>query len=436
MKIIKRIMPVSLLVFFLAATAIAQGLPQAKTPEEVGFSSERLARLTAGLQADVDNKIIPGAVAIVVRKGKVAYFEAIGYRDREKKIAMTHDSIFRIASMSKPFTSLAIMMLVEEGKLQLVHPVSRYLPELKDMKVGVQKINEYTGKDELVLVPANREMTVQDLLRHTSGLTYWFFGKPSLAKDRWKEINPFDFDYKQTNAEMVTKISKCPLCYQPGTTWDYSQSTDVLGRVVEVVSGVSLDTFIAERIAKPLKLTDTGFWAEGADRQARVAELEVDPATGKKPPDICVTKRPNWFSGGSGMVSTVSDYARLCQFFLNGGTLDGVRLVSRKTVELMTSNHLPADIEYAPALQMQFGPMYPSPEVGQGFGLGFCVRTKQGLNTLPGSVGDYHWAGYYGTYFWVDPKEELIAVSMHQSVSQRAHYRSFMRYLVNQAIMD
>jgi CubicO group peptidase (beta-lactamase class C family) len=434
MKIIKRIMSVTVIVILLAATAIAQGLPQAKTPEEVGMSSERLARLTSVFQEDVDKGVIPGAVGIVVRKGKVAYFKAIGFRDRGKQIPMTDDSIFRIYSMSKVFTSLAIMMLMEEGKIILVDPVSKYLPELKDMKVGVKKINEYAGKDELVLVPADREMTIQDLLRHTSGLTYWFFGKPSLNKARWEENNPFGFE--QTLAEMVTKLSKAPLCYQPGTTWDYSQSTDVLGRIVEVVSGVSFDTFIAKRITEPLKLTDTGFWVEGADRQKRIAEPQVNPATGKKPTAIDVTKRPKWLSGGGGMVSTASDYARLCQFFLNGGILDGVRLLSPKTVELMTSNHLPVGIKYAPVLQKQMGPMFPSPEVGNGFGLGFCVRTAPGLNPQPGSVGDYCWAGYLGTYFWVDPKEELAAVLMCQTRANRSYYRSLMRGLVYQAIID
>ena len=434
MKFSKRIMAVTVLFLLLAVTAFAQGLPQAKTPEEVGMSSERLARLTSGLQEAVDKGTIPGAVGIVLRKGKIAYFEAIGFQDRDKKTPMAKDSIFRIYSMSKVFTSLATMMLMEEGKLLLTDPVSKFLPELKDMKVGVKKINEYADKEELVLVPANREMTIQDLLRHTSGLTYWFFGKPSLNKTKWKEINPFGYD--QTLEEMVTKMSKVPLCYQPGTTWDYSQSTDVLGRIVEVISGVSFDTFIAERIAKPLKLTDSGFWVEGADRQARIAEPQVNPATGKKPSALDVTKRPNWLSGGGGMVSTAQDYARLCQLFLNGGILDGVRLLSPKTVELMTANHLPATIKYAPKLEMQLGPSFPSPEVGNGFGLGFLVRIAPGLNPQPGSVGDYCWAGYLGTYFWVDPEEELVAVIMIQTRAQRVYYRTFMRDMVYQAIID
>jgi CubicO group peptidase (beta-lactamase class C family) len=434
MKIVNKIISVSLLVVLLAVTAMAQGLPKASNPEEVGMSSERLAKLTSGLKAEVDKGVIPGAVAIVLRKGKVAYFEAVGFQDRERQISMSKDSIFRIYSMSKVFTSLAVMMLMEDGKLILVDPVSKFLPELKDMKVGETRLNEYTGKEELALVPANREITIQDLLRHTSGLTYWPFGKPSLIKAKWKENNPLD--YGITLEEMVTRISKVPLCYQPGTTWDYSQSTDVLGRVVEVISGVDFETFIRERITKPLKLNDTGFWAEGADKQARIAEPQGEPPDGKKPSAIDVTQRPKWLSGGGGMVSTAQDYARLCQFFLNGGILDGVRLVSRKTVELMTSNHLPANIQYAPVLQSQLGPTFPSPEVGNGFGLGFCVRTAAGLNPQPGSIGDYCWAGYLGTYFWVDPKEELAGVLMMQIRANRNYYRSYMRDMVYQSISD
>ncbi len=434
MKIWRRFITVVLLVLFLSAAAFAQGLPVADSPEAVGMSSERLKRLTTGLEEAVEKGIIPGAVALIARKGKVAYFEAIGFQDREKNVPMAKDAIFRIYSMSKVFTSLAIMMLVEEGKIILADPVEKFLPEFKDMKVGAEKENVYADKKELVLVPANRSITIHDLLRHTSGLTYWFFGKPSLSKGKWKEN--VTFSYGQTLEEMSKRIAKSPLCYQPGTTWDYSQSTDLLGRIVEVASGVTLDKFIAERIVKPLKLSDSGFWVEGEEKQKLIAEPQVDPATGKKPGVIDVTKRPVWLSGGGGMVSTADDYARLCQLFLNGGILDGVRLLSPKTIALMTSNHLSHHIKYAPKLQMQLGPMFPSPEVGNGFGLGFLVRIAPGLNPQPGSVGDYCWAGLFGTYFWVDPEEELVAVLMMQSRSQRNYYRSYMRDMVYQAIVD
>ena len=428
-----RMLAAVVMILVFVATVSAQGLPRAKNPEEVGLSSERLKRITAGLKNDVDKGAVPGAVVLIARKGKVAYYEAVGFQDRENKIPMARNSIFPIASMSKPFTSLAIMMLAEEGKIQLPYPVSRYLPEFKDLKVGIEKKDEATGKMELVLEPAKREMTVQDLLRHTSGLTYGIFGK-SMVKDRYNAVGAFD--YNNTNAEMVTKLSQVPLQYHPGTVWEYSMSTDVLGRIVEVVSGVEFDVFVAERILKPLKLSDTGFWAEGEKRQARISEQQADPATGKRPPTIAATKRPRWLSGGGGMVSTAPDYARFCQMFLNGGSLDGVRLASRKTIELMSSNHLPPGIQYGPLVPVQFAGISPTPEEGGGFGLGFGVRMEAGRSPLPGSVGDYCWAGAYGTYFWIDPKEKLFAVLMMQAPALRLHYRYLMRHYVYQAISD
>lgn len=407
------------------------GLPRASSPAEVGMSAERLGRLTAVMKAGVDKGEIPGAVVLIVRRGKIAYLEAVGYRDREQKAPMRPDAIFRIASMTKPFTSLAAMMLAEEGKLQIAYPASRYLPEFKELKVGVER-PDAAGKPELVLEPARREMTVQDLMRHTSGLTYGFTGR-SPVKQAYNDAKMMDEG--QTNAEMVTKLSKLPLQYQPGTTWEYSMSTDVLARIVEVLAGMDFDAFIAERIARPLGLKDSGFWAETSKRE-RIAEPQIDPATGKRPPLRDVTKRPAWISGGGGMVSTAADYARLGQMFLNGGQLGGVRLVSRKTVELMTSNHLPPGTPLGAAMPAVFGPLAPSPEMGQGFGLGFAVRIEPGRNPLHGSAGEYYWGGAQGTYFWIDPKEKLIAILMMQAPAQRLQYRYLMRELVYQAIAD
>jgi CubicO group peptidase (beta-lactamase class C family) len=429
MKIITRIMVVAVLFMMLISMASAQGLPNAKNPEEVGLSSEQLKRISAWLKADVEKGIIPGAVVLIARQGKIAYFEAFGYRDREKNLPMNRDSIFRITSMTKPFTSLAIMMLVEEGRIQLYYPVSRYLPELKDLKVGMEKKDEATGKMELVLEPGKREMTVHDLLRHTSGLTYGFARSPIEVQYHAAKV----FDWNQTNAELITKLSKLPLRFQPGTTWEYSLSTDVLGRIVEVVSGMSFDAFIHERITKPLKQPDTGFWAEGTGRQERVAELPKDQPS---PFAQDVTKPNKWLSGGGGMVSSAADYARLCQMFLNGGRLDGVHLVSHKTVELMTANHLPPGTKFSPLTYPLLGAFSPTPENGHGFGLGFAVRTETGLNSLPGSIGDYSWAGVLGTFFWIDPKEKLIAIKMMQAPAQRVHYRYMLRQLVYQAIVD
>jgi CubicO group peptidase (beta-lactamase class C family) len=278
-------------------------------------------------------------------------------------------------------------------------------------------------------------MTIQDLLRHTSGLTYGNQGK-SLVKETYNDAKLFDPN--QTLAEFISKLSKLPLAYQPGTTWDYGMSTDVLGRVVEIASGVSFDQFIAERVVKPLGLSDTGFYVT-AEKVGRVAEPQVDPTTGERPPMIDVTKRPNWMSGGGGMVSTASDYVRFSQMLLNGGNLDGVRLLSPRIVAFMTSDHLPPDIRYSPfALQvLEQRAIAPTPRNGQGFGLGLMVRTQAGQNPRPGSSGEFYWVGAYGTAFWVDPKEKLIAILMMQaSNDQLAHYRSLLRNLVYQALLN
>jgi CubicO group peptidase (beta-lactamase class C family) len=268
----RRIICMSAVATCVAFSALAQGLPKASQPEDVGFSSERLKRVTDALQTEVDKGAIPGAVVLIARNGKVAYFEAIGFQNRENKEPMKTDAIFRIASMSKPITSVAVMMLVEEGKIQLLDPVSRYLPEFKGVQVGMEKLNTTTGNSELAGEPPRQEMTIQDLLRHTSGLTYGIFGK-SLVKQAYNEANLFDRN--QTLAEFVSKIAKLPLAYHPGTTWEYSHSTDVLGRIVEVVSGVTLDQFVADRIAKPLGLSDTGFYVPN-EKVDRIAETQID----------------------------------------------------------------------------------------------------------------------------------------------------------------
>jgi CubicO group peptidase (beta-lactamase class C family) len=377
----------------------------------------------------VDSEKIPGAVVLVLRNGKVAYSGAFGYQDREKQVLMKGDAIFRIASMTKPLVSVAVMMLVEEGKLQLVSPVSAFLPEFKGVKVGVEKVNDGAGKPELVLEPPRREMTIHDLLRHTSGLTYGQFGD-SLVKQEYRSANigaP-----GENLAVVISKLSQLPLAYQPGTTFEYSMSTDVLGRVVEVVSGMELDRFIAERITKPLGMSDTGFYLS-AEQISRAAEPQVDAATGKRPPMRDVSVRPSWMSGGGGMVSTAPDYARFCLMLLNGGEFDGAHFLSPRTVAYMTSDHLPPGTAISQAVQ-GFGSLIPSPALGQGFGLGFAVRTDVGRNPMPGSVGEFYWTGASGTTFWVDPKESLIAVMMVQvPINQGAYYRSLIRNMVYQA---
>jgi CubicO group peptidase (beta-lactamase class C family) len=242
-------------------------------------------------------------------------------------------------------------------------------------------------------------------------------------------------DSAQTNAELVTKLAKLPLQFHPGSTWEYSISPDVLARIVEVVSGMTFDAFIAERITKPLRLADTGFWVEPA-KHGRIAEAQINKATGQRPPMRDVKSRPNWISGGTGMVSTALDYARFCQLFLNGGQLDGVRLVSRKTIELMTTDHLPPGTPMSPTVTEEFGAHTPSPEMGQGYGLGFVVRNHAGRNPLHGSTGEYYWANFWGTYFWIDPKETMLVVMMTQAPAERWHYRYLIRELVYQAVAD
>jgi len=425
------IVVVAVLMLGAAAPAWAQGLPRAATPEAVGLSSERLKRLGEAMRTGVDRGDVPGAVVLIARNGKTAYLEAFGFRDREATAPMKADAIFRIASMTKPIVSLAIMMLAEEGRLAIAQPVSRYLPEFKDVKVGVEKKKE-DGTIDLDLVPLQREMTVHDLLRHTSGLTYGVFGNARVDK---MYLEAGVLDRNQTNVEFVTKLARLPLKHQPGTIWEYGVSTDVLGRIVEVVSGLPLDQFIAERITGPLRMPDTAFWVDGT-KKGRVAEPQKDPQTGKRPPARDVTEKPTWMSGGGGMVATAADYGRFGQLWLNNGTLEGTRLISRKTVELMTSDHLPPGLTVSPGAALSPNSLAPTPERALGFGLGFAVRQGTGRSPMYGSGGEFFWAGAAGTNFIIDPKEKLVAVLMIQSPAQMNPYRNLMRQLVYQAIID
>jgi CubicO group peptidase (beta-lactamase class C family) len=403
-------------------------MPRANKPEDVGLSSARLQRVHDALKADIDKGAVPGAVALIARRGKIVSLEALGYRDREANAAMKAHTIFRIASMTKPFTSVAAMMLAEEGKLLIADPVARYIPEFAELTVAVDSDNASAKK--LAKEPLRREMTVQDLLRHTSGLSYAHLAGP-LLKQAYVDANVMD--EKQTNAEMVARLAKVPLAYQPGSTWQYGMSSDVLGRVVEAASGVNLDRFILDRICKPLGLADTSF---GPIDVERAAQPQIDPATGKRPPMRDTAICPNWISGGSALLSTASDYVRFAQMLLNGGELGGTRLLSPSTVALMTSDHLLPEIRRSPSTPVLFGALAPMAELGLGFGLGFAVRTHAGRSPLPGSVGDYSWTGVTGTYFWIDPKQQLIVVLMMQAPLQRLHYRYLMRTLVYQSIIE
>jgi len=398
------------------AQAPAAVLPAVK-PEAVGLSGERLGQLSAALKADVEKGLMPGATLLVARHGKIAWFEAMGVRDPGTRAPMTKDAIFRIYSMSKPITSVAVMMLVEDGKLALSDPVSKYLPQLGGLKVGVEKPG--ASGPTLELEPARRDMTIQDLLRHTSGLTYGFFG-PGLVKKAYADANLWG-DYP-SNADFVDRLAKLPLMHQPGTTWEYSHSTDVLGRVIEVVSGRTLGEFLSARIFGPLGMTDTAFYVADSAKQGRIVEPfpnDRSIGTNAELNDPRVVQK--WESGGGGLVGTTMDYARFTQMLLNGGSLNGRRLLSPKSVALMTADHLGPSVASGP------GP-------GYGFGLGFAVRKDAGMSPLPGTVGDYNWGGAAGTAFWIDPKEDLFVVYMMQSPKYRVPVRNLLRDMVYGAV--
>jgi CubicO group peptidase (beta-lactamase class C family) len=408
-----------------ALPAHAADLPTAK-PEEVGLSSARLARITETLKADVERGRIPGAVVVIARRGRIAYAETVGFRDKAAGAPMAADAIFRIASMTKPMVSVAAMMLYEDGRLFVSDPVSKYIPALGKMQVGVERLDPMTGKSVLTLVPTEREMTIQDLLRHTSGLTYGNRGTTTIHQAYAPSSSTSA--RQVTSDEFIERLSKAPLLFHPGTRWEYGFSTDVLGRVVEVVSGKPLGQFLAERVFTPLKMTDTGFVVP-AGKHARIAQaFATDPDTGKTVSIPDVTVPPKFECGGGCAVSTAADYVRFAQMLLNRGSLDGARLLGRKTVEYMTADHLGPTVTGA-------GDYLPGP--GYGFGLGFAVRRETGQASVTGSAGEYNWGGAYGTAFWIDPKEQLVVVSMTQAPGAiRVHYRQLLKSFVLQAIED
>ena len=339
---------------------------------------------------------------------------------------MSADAIFRIASMTKPMVSVAAMMLYEDGRLFVSDPVSKYLPALGTMQVGVEHLDTMTGKRVLTLVPAEREMTVQDLLRHTSVLTYGNRGTTAVHQAYPQSSSTAARE--MTIDQFVERLGKAPLLFQPGTRWEYGFSTDVLARVVEVASGKPIGQFLAERLFRPLKMADTGFVVPAASH-ARIAQaLSTDPDTGKAVSVPDVTVAPKFECGGGCVVSTAGDYVRFSQMLLNRGSLDGIRVLGRKTVEYMTADHL------SPAVT---GAGDYLPGAGYGFGLGFAVRREAGLASATGTAGEYSWGGAFGTMFWVDPREQLVVVSMTQAPGPiRVHYRQLLKSFVLQAIDD
>ena len=397
-----------------AAAPQTPPLPEAK-PETLGLSPIRLQRMSDAFRREIDKGTIPGVTVMVARRGQVGWFEALGRQSPAASAPMALNSIFRIFSMTKPIVSVAIMMLLEEGHFVLGDPVAKFIPEFVDQKVGV----ENNGK--LDLVPLKRPMTIQDLLRHTSGITYDHTGN-SLVQQLYQQSRLRS--RKISNAEHASLVASLPLMCQPGAEWNYSRSTDILGRIVEVVSGKSLSAYLTERILAPLQMAETAFHTgeENADRLAEA--FPTDPWTGEKVQLFNMLEKPAMESGGGGLVSTTMDYARFCQMLLNGGTLDGNRIIGRKTLELMASDHL------GPKVKVD-SPLMPA---GHGFGLGFAVRTQPGMAPFAGSVGQFFWSGMAGTFFWIDPAEEMFAVFMMQGPGQREYIRSLLRGLVYAAV--
>ena len=389
-------------------------LPHAQ-PEQIGLSPVRLQKMSDAFKREVDTGTVPGMTVMVGRRGQIGHFEAIGRQGPVATAPMAHNTIFRIFSMTKPIVSVGIMMLLEEGHVLLSDPVAKFIPEFARQKVGVER----NGK--LELVPVQNPMTIQDLLRHTSGITYDHTGN-GLVQQLYKN-SPLR-NRKITNAEHATMVAELPLICQPGAEWNYSRSTDILGRIIEIISGKSLGAFLTERILAPLQMAETAFHT-AAENAGRLAEaFPNDPWSGEKVQLFDMLEKPVMESGGGGLVSTTMDYARFCQMLLNGGSLDGNRIIGRKTLELMASDHL------APEVKIQGALMPP----GHGFGLGFAVRRQRGIAPFPGSVGEFFWSGRAGTFFWIDPAEDLFAVFMSQGPGQREYFRTLARTLVYAAI--
>ncbi len=406
----------------------ADALPRA-TPESVGMSSQRLARIAAALKEDIDKGRMPGAVIAVARKGKLVYYEAFGFLDRAKGTPMPKDAIFSIASMTKPVVAAAALSFAEENRMLVHEPVGTYLPALGNMSV-VKFSRDASGGEVIDREPARRQPTIQDLMRHTAGFTYGNQGTTALHKAY--PGGSGNVAASMSGAEFVAALAKLPLHYQPGTTWDYSYGLDILGLAIEAVAKQALGRVLQDRFFGPLGMTDTAFTVtkEKAGRIARA--LPIDPVTGQ-PQSIRDQTQPWTFECGGGcLTSTALDYLKFAQMLLNGGSLDGTRVLGRKTVEYMTADHL------GPGVNVEKLHNFPVEHIdGYGFGLGVAVRRVPGVAGIMGSPGDFRWSGAQGTLFWVDPKEELAVVYMAQTPGAiRAHYRQVIATLVQQAIVD
>jgi CubicO group peptidase (beta-lactamase class C family) len=407
----------------LSFFAIGQGASGAEAPTSVtsGFSAEGLALVRDYMRNEVSTGKIPGAVLLIQQHGQQVLLENFGVLDVESRRPMTSDAIFRLYSMSKPVTSVAAMMLVDDGKMSLDDPLSKFIPAFADARVAVEKHGE-DGKVELATEPLARPIRILDLLRHTSGITYGFYGDSPIRK-LYANGGLFDGDFD--NAQLAERLARLPLAEQPGTLWDYGHSTDVLGRVIEVVSGKSLYEFEKERLFDPLGMTDTAFAVEDVKRprvaQPLPGDITLSSVRGLGDP---VPRRRRWESGGGGMVGTIADYARFAQMLLNGGSLDGRRYLKPETVTLMTSDLVPPETKIA-------RDYYYFPSGDSGFGLGFAIRV---VATPPLPTGEYRWDGAGGTFFFIDPKDDLFAICMLQSPSQRQRIQNELKVLIYQAL--
>jgi CubicO group peptidase (beta-lactamase class C family) len=419
------------LAFFLSVAFVSLGafaadpLPRAQ-PETVGMSTERLARIGEALRADVEKGRLPGAVVAVARKGKLVYYQSFGYLDKEAGTKMHNDSIFSIASMTKPMVAVGALTLLERGQLQIDEPVGSYLPQLSKMQVAVLKSSD--GGAGFDTVAAQRQVTIQDLMRHTSGIIYG--GRGATPVHKLYPASSSAAGSGMTGKEFVDKLGSLPLLHQPGSTWDYGFGLDVLGLVIEKVSGQPLGQYLAAQVFKPLGMKDTAFAVppEKAKRYAKA--LANDPDTGKPQFVLDLTKPLKFECGGGCAASTAGDYIRFAQMLLDGGKLEGKRVLSRKTVEYMLSNQL------APGTVNLIANADPT-SADMGFGLGVAVRTTPGIVRKVGSVGEFSWNGAYGTSWWADPKEQLAVVFMAQTPGPiRWHYRYVINALVEQAIVD
>jgi CubicO group peptidase (beta-lactamase class C family) len=409
------------LAFAALLLAVAAGSAHAEQPRQ--YSVDGLAKVSDYIRNEVATGKIPGAILLIQQHGKPVYFENFGVRDIATELSMSADTIFRLYSMSKPITSVAAMMLVEDGKLKLDDPVSKYIPAFADVKVGVEKRGD-DGKVTLALEPLNRPITIEDLLRHTSGLTYGFVGY-GIVHQLYAEADLFNADLG--NAEFVERIAKLPLAEQPGTKWDYGHSTDVLGRVIEVVSGQSLYQFEKQRLLDPLGMNETAFYVADSAKRPRIAEpMPNDRAISSttRLRDVMVPRKVE--SGGAGMVGTIGDYARFCQMLLNGGTYQGRTYLKPATIALMASDHI------GPATGIGRGDAY-YPGDTSGFGLGFAVRTSVPAN-MEWPLGEYRWDGVGGTFFFIDPLDDMFVVFMVQTPSERGRIQLELKTLIYRAM--